>query len=63
MFEVSFKKQYTGAESQLVKKTVSKSFEDVVNVLEKFYGNCLEVFLLIDKHFKHISTLKNDLKN
>ena len=41
------------------KKFVSKSFEDVVNIVEKFYGKDLEVSALFGKNFKHINTNKN----
>ena len=44
------------------KKFVSKSFTDVVNVLEKFYGKDLEISVLFDKYFKHINTIKNYYK-
>ena len=33
-----------------------------MNVLEKFYGNDLEVSVLFDKFFKHINTIKNYYK-
>ena len=44
------------------KKIVSKSFNYVVNVLEKFYAKGLEVSVLFDKNFKHIKTTKNYYK-
>ena len=40
------------------KKIVSKSFKDVVNVLEMFYGKFFEVSLLSYKYFEHINTIK-----
>ena len=38
---------------------VSKSFTDVVDVLEKFYGKDLKIAVLFEKYFKHIKTIKN----
>ena len=58
MLEISLKKQYTEAEFQLVIKNLPKSFADVVNALEKFYGKDLEISVLFDKYFKHINTIE-----
>ena len=44
------------------KKIVSKLFKDVVNVLEKCYGEDLEVSVLFDKYFEHINTIENYYK-
>ena len=39
-------------------KFVSKSFQEVVNVLEKFYGIDLELSVIFEKFFKHINSVK-----
>ena len=44
------------------KKIVSKSFKDVVNVLEKFCDKDLDISLIFDNFFKHINTIKNYYK-
>ena len=41
------------------RKFVSESLTDVVNVLENFYGKDLEIFVLINKYFKHINKISN----
>ena len=40
-------------------KIISKSFNEVVNLLDKFYGNNLEISELFAKYFKHIKAIKN----
>ena len=44
------------------KECVSKSFTDVVDVLEKSFGKDLEISVFFDKYFKHLNTYKNYYK-
>ena len=41
---------------------ISKSFNEVVTNLEKYYGYNLEVSELFAKFFKHINAIKNNIK-
>ena len=55
-----FKKTVRGGRSSACNKLfVSKSFEEVVNVLESFHGKDFEIFISFDKYFRHINTMKN----
>ena len=58
MLQICLKKtKHGGGVLACNKKFVSESFKDVVNVLEKFFGNYLEISVSFDKNFKHINTI------
>ena len=45
-----------------IKEFLPKSFQEVVKVLEKFYGKHLELSVTFENCFKHINTVKNSYK-